>query len=132
MEPVPGGREAPPDGRRPPAAGRRPGPLPGYDTDMEGDSKNLELNCPCCGTLMIVDPATGVILRSEQPRKGVASFGELLKEVGASRQKTETKLQRALEEQRQREEILRKRFKEAVRKAEESDEKPAPRPIDLD
>ncbi len=94
--------------------------------------ENLELNCPCCGTLMVVDRATGALLRFEQPKKAIADFGDLLKEVGASRQKTESKLARALSEQKQREEILRKKFQEAVRKADESDDKPAPRPIDLD
>ena len=93
---------------------------------------NFELNCPCCGALMVIDPATRVILRFEQPKKEMASFGELLKEVGESKKKSESKLQRALDEQKQRDEILRKKFKEALRKAEESDEKPGPRPIDLD
>ena len=100
---------------------------------MTDRSETYELNCPCCGALMIVDAATRAILRFEQPRKEVASFGELLKEVGESKKKTESKLQRALEEQRQRDEILKKKFREALRKAEENpDEKPVPRPIDLD
>lgn len=100
---------------------------------MKEGSGNFELNCPCCGALMIVDPATRVILRFEQPKKEIASFGELLKEVGESKKKSESKLQRALDEQTQRAEILRKKFKEALRKAEETpDEKPGPRPIDLD
>lgn len=92
----------------------------------------FELNCPCCGALMVVDPTTHSILRFEQPKKGPgASFEEMLKEVGESRKKTESKLNRAMVEQQKREEILEKKFREAVKKADETDE-PPPKPFDFD
>jgi uncharacterized Zn finger protein (UPF0148 family) len=100
---------------------------------MAKESKSFELNCPCCGALIVIDPSTRAILRFEEPKRAPgASFEEMLKEVGESKKKTASKLQRALEQQKQREEILKKRFKEAVKKAEESDEPPPPRPFDLD
>ncbi len=99
---------------------------------MTGGAKPFEINCPCCGALMVVDAGTRTILRHEAPRKATASFEEMLKEVGESKQKTESKLQRALEQQRQREEILEKKFREAVKKAETDDKPPGPKPIDLD
>lgn len=100
---------------------------------MDDDSAGFELNCPCCGALMVIDPQTRSILRFDQPKRPPgASFEEMLKDVGESRKKTESKLQRALDEQKQRNEILRKKFREAVRKAGESDEPPPRRPFDLD
>ncbi|HKY33850.1 MAG TPA: hypothetical protein VJV23_15065 [Candidatus Polarisedimenticolia bacterium] len=98
-----------------------------------GRPRTLDVHCPCCAALIVVDPETGAILRHEVPRKSAgASFEEMLKEVGQSRQKSESKLQRALEEQRKREEILEKKFREAVKKAESTDEPPPPKPFELD
>lgn len=99
---------------------------------MTDGPRTIEINCPCCGALVVIDPATRAILRFETPKKPLASFEEMLKEVGESKKKIDSKLQRALEEQRQREEILEKRFREAMKKAESSDEPLPPKPIDLD
>ncbi|HET9482263.1 MAG TPA: hypothetical protein VFP98_10955 [Candidatus Polarisedimenticolia bacterium] len=98
---------------------------------MTDDAKTLEINCPCCGALVVIDPSTRAVLRFDPPKKQLASFEEMLKEVGESKKKTESKLTRALEEQKKREEILEKKFREAVRKAETTAEKPL-KPFDLD
>ncbi len=93
----------------------------------------LEIHCPCCGALVVVDRESGAILRFEELRKGPgASFQDLLKEVGESKKKIDSKLQQALKEQKQRESILEKKFREAVKKAESSDEPLPPKPFDLD
>ena len=99
---------------------------------MAEKSENIEINCPCCGAIVVIDPETRAILRFEELKKPTASFGELLKEVGESKKKSASKLKRALEEQRQRGEILDKKFKEAMRKAEETEEPPPRNPMDLD
>lgn len=100
---------------------------------MAAPGKTLEIHCPCCGALVVIDPDTGATLRFEPPKKAAgATFEEMLKEVGESKKKTESKLQRAMEEQRKRDEILEKRFREAVRKAESTDEPPPKNPLDLD
>lgn len=104
-----------------------------YHRRMVGGPKSFELNCPCCGALVVIDPDTRAILRFEQPKRPPgASFEEMLKDVGESRKKTESKLARALDEQKKRQEILEKRFREAVKKAESTDEPPPKRPFDLD
>src|SRR5215470_5430490 len=99
---------------------------------MAAEVRPFEINCPCCGALVVIDPATRAILRFEVPKKPLASFEEMVKEVGESRKKTESKLQRAMEEQSRRDEILEKKFREAMKKAESSDEKPPPKPFELD
>jgi len=98
---------------------------------MTDDTGRFELNCPCCGALLVVDAQTRSILRHEAPKKVTASFEEILKDVGESKKKTESKLMRAMEEQRKRDEILEKKFREAVKKAETTDEAP-PKPFDFD
>ncbi|MFQ5700766.1 MAG: hypothetical protein ACE5HU_02865 [Acidobacteriota bacterium] len=99
---------------------------------MADGPKNLEINCPCCGALVVIDPETQAILRFEEPKRTQgASFEQMLRDVDASKRKSASRLQRAFDEQRQRDSILQKKFREAVKKAEESDE-PPPRPFDLD
>ena len=98
---------------------------------MPPESRPFELNCPCCGALVVLDPATHAVLRFEAPKKALASFEEMLKEVGESKKKTESKLQRAMEEQQNRDEILDKKFREALKKAEDV-KGPPPKPFDFD
>lgn len=107
-----------------------------HDHRMAADRKPrgpIDVHCPCCGALLVVDPDTRTILRHEPPPKAAAaSFDEMLKEVKLAKQRRDSKLQRAMEEQDKREEILEKKFREAMKKADSDDEPPPPRPIDLD
>jgi len=95
-------------------------------------AKTLKVVCPCCDTLLTVDPATGAILLEERRQKREhQSLDEAMDQVKAQRKEAEDKLARAMEESRHREEILEKRFQEARKKAAESKE-PPPRPFDAD
>lgn len=95
-------------------------------------ANTLKVVCPCCDTLLTVDPATGAILLEERrQRREHQSLDEALGHVKAQRKEAEDKLARAMEESRHREEILEKKFQEARKKAAESDE-PPPRPFDAD
>lgn len=95
-------------------------------------AKILKVVCPCCDTLLTVDPATGAILLEERRQKREhQSLDEALGHVKAQRKEAEDKLARAMEESRHREEILEKKFQEARKKAAESKD-PPPRPFDAD
>ena len=99
---------------------------------MAAHTKPIELNCPCCGALLVVDPDTRALLRHEPPPKPAgASFEEMVKEVDLSKKRTESKLMRAMEEQGKRDEILEKKFREAIKKAESSPTPPH-KPFDND
>lgn len=93
---------------------------------------NITVTCPCCDTLLVIDPATGDILREERrTKREFQSLDEALGQVKSRRKEAEEKLSRAMEEQRRRDEILEKKFEEARRKASETDT-PPPRPFDGD
>ncbi len=93
---------------------------------------NLNIVCPCCETLLVVDPESGAILREERVvKREHQTLDDALDHVQAQRKEAEAKLFRAMEENRNREDILEKKFQEARRKAKESDD-PAPRPFDGD
>lgn len=94
--------------------------------------KSLKIVCPCCDTLLTVDPATGAILLEERrTHREHQSLDEAMGQVKAQRKEAEEKLARAMDEERRRDEILEKKFQEARKKAAESDE-PPPRPFDAD
>ena len=94
--------------------------------------KTLIVACPCCGTVLHLDPATGAVLLDERPRKGpVKSFEEAARESAARQQQAKAQLARAMEEEKHKSEIMDRKFEEAMKKAED-DESPLPvRPFDL-
>lgn len=95
-------------------------------------SRTLRITCPCCDTLLVIDPATGSILLEERRKhREHQSLDEALGQVKAQRREAEEKLARAMEETRHREEILEKKFEEARKKAATTDE-PPPRPFEGD
>ncbi len=95
-------------------------------------SRSLKITCPCCETLLVVDPKSGAILREERKvKRAHQSLDDALDHVRNQRNDARERLERAMEESRHREEILEKKFEEARRKAAESDE-PPPRPFEGD
>ena len=95
-------------------------------------ARNLEITCPCCESLLVVDPETGAILREERVvKREHKSLDDALSHVAAQKRDAENRLERALQERKNRDEILEKKFEEARRKAATSTEKP-PSPFDGD
>ena len=93
----------------------------------------LQVVCPACSNRLTVDRATGAILLEDRPkREGFQSLDEAAREAGEKRRQARDQLAKAMEEERHRDEIMEKKFREAVKKAEENpDDKPI-RPFDLD
>ena len=97
----------------------------------EGDD-GLKVECPCCETMLLVDAATGVILREDRKKGPKKSFDDALSEERSRRQKSDELFGDALRSQRDRDSLLERKFEEAVKKAaDEPDEKP-PNPFDYD
>lgn len=93
----------------------------------------LQITCPECGTVLHVDRSTGAILLEDRPRKGtVKSLEEAAREAIARQEQARSQLAQAMEEAKHKDEILEKKFREAVKKAERDDAPPPPRPFDLD
>jgi hypothetical protein len=95
-------------------------------------SKNFEIHCPCCEALLVVDRLTGDVLLHKA--KEVRAGGSLESMVaGLESQKSEAakRFDRQLESQKDRARLLEERFKEALQRAEKSDEKWV-NPLDMD
>ena len=92
----------------------------------------IVLFCPGCRTRLTIDRATGAILLEERPRRqGFRSLDEVAREAKEKRNQARAQLEKAMDEHRHHDEIMEKKFREAVKKAEETDEEP-PKPFDFD
>ena len=91
----------------------------------------LEVQCPCCATKLSLDRATGHILFEERPKKGTLDWDKAM-QVGASkRAEAEALFQKGMDRERRADDILEKKFQEALKRADKSDT-PPPRIFDLD
>ena len=96
-------------------------------------ASNLEVICPCCDTLLIVDQETGAVLREERATKREhKSLDDALGSVRAQKREAEQRLVRAMEEAKHREQILEKKFQEARKRAAENPDEKPPSPFDGD
>ncbi len=95
-------------------------------------AKNFEIQCPCCEALIVIDRLSGEVLLHKA--KEVRTTGSLESMVaGLESQKSDAakRFERQLESQKDRSRILEEKFKEAMERAEKSDEKYV-NPMDMD
>lgn len=94
---------------------------------------NFEITCPCCEATIVIDRLSGEVLlhKAKEVRAAGGSLESMVK--GLESQKTEAarRFERQLESQKDRARILEEKFKEAMERAEKSDEKFV-NPLDLD
>src|SRR5215475_4111574 len=98
------------------------------------DGENLNVICPCCQAKMVIDPIFGAVLSHEAPPKAGSNVDltdaqNILKEQQRQR---EDKFADSWFQETNKEDILAKKFEEAMKKAKDA---PAGKPIrdfDLD
>jgi hypothetical protein len=95
---------------------------------------NFEVGCPCCGAVLKIDAAThGVIAHTPPPR--VKTFNDLDEAAKAMKEqdsRTESLFRQSVEAERNKADLLEKKFQEAVKRAKETPDTPHIRDIDLD
>ena len=96
-------------------------------------SETFELDCPCCSAKLIVDRALGVVLSHTPPVRppsiDLDDTARLLREHDDS---VEAKFRASVEAERNKEDILARKFAENLKKAKDAPlEKPI-RDFDLD
>jgi hypothetical protein len=94
---------------------------------------NFEITCPCCEATIVVDRLNGeVLLHKVKERRGPGSSLDAMV-AGLETQKSEAakRFDRQMESQKDRARILDERFKEALERAEKSDDKYV-NPMDMD
>jgi hypothetical protein len=115
-----------------------------WETAMPPKSRNqqprhsdstFEVTCPDCGAMLKIDAATrSVIAHTPAPRKRTfEDFETAAKAMREQEVRKESLFRQAVDAEKNKDDLLNKKFAEALRRAREnpSDEKP-PRDFDLD
>jgi hypothetical protein len=96
-------------------------------------AKNFEIQCPCCEATLVIDRISGEVLlhKAKEVRGPGGSLDAMV--AGLEKQKSEAakRFDKQMEAQKDRGRILEERFKEALERAEKSDEKFI-NPMDMD
>ena len=97
-------------------------------------SENLQVTCPCCQAKLTVDPVFGTVLAHEAPKKAGSNIDlEKAQDILAEQKRQrEDKFADSFFQETHKEDILAKKFEEAMKKAKDA---PAGKPIsdfDLD
>jgi len=97
-------------------------------------AKTFEVACPDCGAMLVIDAATGLLIsHTTAPRK--RTFEDLATAAQAMRDQDERKesiFRQSMDAERNKEDLMEKRFAEALRKAKDAPEGKPLREFDLD
>ena len=94
---------------------------------------SLKITCPCCSTVLTVDPEQGDILAEDRPKKDVsASFENALDRVRSGSKRREDAFSSAFDRTRRLDDVLEKKFEEARKRTEEDPADRPVNPLDLD
>ena len=97
--------------------------------------EDFEVMCPDCGAMLKIDPVTrSVIAHTPAPRKKTfEDFGAAKQALKEADERRESVFAKSVEAQRNSEDVLAKKFAEAMKKAKESPVSERPfREFDLD
>jgi predicted nucleotide-binding protein (sugar kinase/HSP70/actin superfamily) len=92
---------------------------------------NLEITCPCCDSLIVVDRITGeVLFHKEKEKKITGSLESMVSNLETQKSEAEKRFEKQLESQKDRARLLEEKFKEALKRADK--DKPYINPMDMD
>ena len=95
-------------------------------------AKNFEIHCPCCEALLVIDRISGEVLLHKMKETRVSgSLETMVSNLETQRTEAARRFDKQLESQKDRARILEEKFREALQRAEKSDEKVV-NPMDLD
>jgi hypothetical protein len=95
----------------------------------------FEVTCPDCGAMLKVDPVTrAIIAHTAAPRKRMfEDFGDAAKALREADARRESLFAQSVDAQKNRDDVMAKKFAEAVKKAKETPDTGKPlRDFDLD
>jgi hypothetical protein len=93
----------------------------------------LELECPCCGAVLVFDTNLGRVVSHRVPERGdKPELGEAAKILSAEAARREARFQQSVEAERTRGDALARRFEEALRQAKSEPVTKPTRDFDLD
>lgn len=94
--------------------------------------ERFTLICPCCESTLTIDAQTGAILSHEEKKKPLGSFEDLAGELSKQKEVREQLFAQEMSSVKDRERLLAEKFKEALKRADTTSDKPFKNPLDLD
>lgn len=95
-------------------------------------ASNFEITCPCCESTIVVDRVSGeVLLHKLKERKIAGSLETMVSNLETQKSEAARRFDKQIESQKDRARLLEEKFREALQRAEKSDEKPV-NPMDWD
>jgi len=95
-------------------------------------SKNFEILCPCCSATLVIDRVSGeVLLHKAKETRVTGSLESMVAGLESQKSEAAKRFDKQIESQKDRSRILEEKFKEALERAEKSDEKYI-NPMDMD
>ncbi len=94
----------------------------------------FEVGCPCCGAVLKVDPATQAVIAHTAPVKP-KTFSDLEEAARVMREQDSRKesiFQQSVQAEKNKADLLEKKFQEAMKRAKEAPDTPRIRDFDLD
>ncbi len=94
----------------------------------------FEITCPCCTAVLKVDPATKAVISHTAPikPKTFADFDEAARALKDQDSRRESIFRQAVDAEKNKADLLEKKFQEAMKKAKETPDTPQIRDFDLD
>ena len=95
----------------------------------------IEIDCPCCRTLLKIDRETGAIISHKEPErpKAIEDLTAAVQKLKGEAAKREEAFQKSMSEQKVRQNVLDKKFDELLKQAKaDPDQKPPKSPFDFD
>ena len=93
----------------------------------------LEVACPCCQTILVIDTNLGLIVSHKVPDRGnKPELSDAQKILAAEAARREAIFQQSVDSEKTRGDALSKRFEEALRQAKEEPVSKPMRDFDLD
>ena len=99
-------------------------------TDNELVPEALDVNCPCCGALLKIDPETGSVVWADKKKAPAQSFDDLVNRVHSQKSVLDEKFARSVQQNRNQKDILEKKFEEARKRAAADPTGRPPNPCD--
>jgi hypothetical protein len=93
----------------------------------------IELECPCCHTMILVDVNLGRIVRHQEPERGnKPELNEATRILAEEDRRREAIFDQSMEAEKTRDDALARRFEEALRQAHDEPVTKPLRDFDLD
>lgn len=96
---------------------------------MAKEVKKLQVVCPCCQATLVVEPSTGMVLKSQEKKTDYSLEGALRQER-TRKQKADELFAKAFQNERKRHASLEEKFRKALDSKDELED--PTRPWDFD